>query len=40
MGAWTGNLFGYLWSYIPFIPVAILFILVSVWMVQGNSEIS
>ena len=40
IGAWTGNLFGYLWSYIPFIPVAILFILVSVWMVRGNSEVA
>ena len=33
-GAWTGNLAGYLWFYIPFIPVVVLFVLVGVWFVQ------
>ena len=37
MGAWAGNVWGYLWTYIPFIPVVILFILLGVWMVRGNS---
>ncbi len=38
IGAWNKNLWGYLWSYIPFIPVLILFSLVSIWTVKGNSE--
>jgi hypothetical protein len=25
MGAWSGNLLGYLWTYIAFIPVVLLF---------------
>ncbi len=37
MGAWAGNVFGYLWSYIPFIPVVILFLLVSVQTIQIKS---
>ena len=36
MGAWAGNLFGYLWSYILFIPVVILFILFGVWAARGK----
>lgn len=39
MGAWSGNLPGYLWTYIPFIPVVLLFILVSLWAAQGRSEV-
>lgn len=39
MGAWIGNLFGYLWSYILFVPVVMLFGLVSKWTVKGSSEI-
>ena len=37
MGAWTGNLFGYVWTYIPFIPVIALFILVSLRTAHGDS---
>ena len=37
MGAWNGHLFGYLWTYIPFIPVVILFVLVNLWTARGNS---
>ncbi len=40
MGSWTGNLFGYLWTYIPFIPVVILFVLVSVWTAQAGPQVS
>ena len=35
MGAWAGNVPGYLWSYVPFIPVIVLFLLVSTWAIQG-----
>lgn len=35
-GAWTGNLLSYLWFYLLFIPVIILFILVSLWAVRGK----
>ena len=38
MGAWNGNLLGYLWSYIPFVPVIMLFGLVSIWTVKDSSE--
>ena len=40
MGAWNGNLLGYLWSYIPFIPVVMLFVLVSLWAIKGNSKVT
>lgn len=40
MGAWNGNLLGYLWSYIPFVPVVTLFGLVSMWTVKGNLEVT
>ena len=40
MGAWHENLLGYLWSYIPFIPVVVLFVLVSIWSVKGSSEMT
>jgi len=39
MGAWSGNLLGYLRTYIPFIPVVLLFILISIWAAQGSSEV-
>ncbi|WP_144060479.1 hypothetical protein [Archaeoglobus sulfaticallidus] len=35
-GAWTGNLYGYLWFYIPFVPVVILFVVFSIWGVHGK----
>lgn len=38
MGAWNGNLLGYLWSYILFVPVVMLFGLVSIWSVKSSSE--
>ena len=36
IGAWAGNLLGYIWFYVPFIPVAILFGLVAIWTVRGR----
>jgi hypothetical protein len=35
MGAWAGHAFGYLWFYLPFIPVIVLFIAVSMWAARG-----
>lgn len=35
-GAWSGNLPGYLWFYVPFIPVVVLFIFIGVWAAQGK----
>lgn len=35
-GAWSTNLPGYLWFYVPFIPVVVLFIFIGVWAAQGK----
>ena len=37
IGAWEGHLLGYLWTYIAFIPVILLFILVNLWTMRGDS---
>jgi len=38
-GTWAGNLLGYLWFYVPFLPVVALFILVNVWVARGMGEL-
>jgi len=38
MGAWTGHLQGYLWLYVPFMPVIVLFLLVGGWSVHRTGN--
>ena len=38
-GAWPGNLIGYLWIYLPFIPVVVPFAMVSVWAMQKTNRV-